>query len=73
MQDKNEGAGGVQTWKGYVYAAGLFVVAATQSAFIHQNFHLGMTAGMRIKSALISAVYKKLSKMYLFSYMFWEY
>ncbi|WAR06335.1 MRP1-like protein [Mya arenaria] len=46
-------------WKGYVYAASLFVVAMTQSIFFHQNFHASMTAGMRVKSALIAAVYNK--------------
>lgn len=46
-------------WKGYVYAASLFVVAMLQSVFFHQNFHFGMTAGMRIKSALIAAIYGK--------------
>ncbi|KAK3107159.1 hypothetical protein FSP39_008334 [Pinctada imbricata] len=46
-------------WKGYVYAAGFFIVALLQSTFFHQNFHYGMTLGMRIKSAVITAVYKK--------------
>lgn len=57
------------TWKGYVYAAALFVVASTQSVFFHQNFHICMTAGMRIKSALISAVYNKVS--FCLCFPFW--
>ncbi|XP_071095599.1 multidrug resistance-associated protein 1-like [Haliotis cracherodii] len=48
-----------QEWKGYVYACSFFVVAVTQSCFFHQHFHISMTLGMRIKSAVISAVYKK--------------
>ena len=48
-------------WKGYVFALGLFCVAMTQSIFFHQNFHFGMTTGMRIKSALIGSVYKKVN------------
>ncbi|XP_021341468.1 multidrug resistance-associated protein 1-like [Mizuhopecten yessoensis] len=48
-----------QEWKGYVYAASFFVVATIQSLCFHQNFHIGMTTGMRIRSALITAVYKK--------------
>lgn len=48
-----------QAWKGYVYAASFFVVATVQSLCFHQNFHIGMTTGMRIRSALITAVYKK--------------
>lgn len=46
-------------WKGYVYALGFFIIALLQSTFFHQNFHIGMTLGMRIRSALIAAVYKK--------------
>ena len=46
-------------WKGYVLAAGFFVVAILQSTFYHQNFHISMTTGMRARSALIAAVFKK--------------
>nr|XP_022323792.1 multidrug resistance-associated protein 1-like isoform X1 [Crassostrea virginica]XP_022323793.1 multidrug resistance-associated protein 1-like isoform X1 [Crassostrea virginica]XP_022323794.1 multidrug resistance-associated protein 1-like isoform X1 [Crassostrea virginica] len=46
-------------WKGYVFALGFFLIALLQSTFFHQNFHIGMTLGMRIRSALIAAVYKK--------------
>ena len=53
-------------WKGYVYAAGLFCVAITQSVFFHQNFHFGMTTGMRMKSALIGSVYKKVILAFIF-------
>ncbi|CAC5389793.1 ABCC1 [Mytilus coruscus] len=46
-------------WKGYILAAGFFVVAIFQSTFFHQNFHISMTTGMRARSALIAAVFKK--------------
>lgn len=59
VESKGDESKTVYTWKGYVYAASLFVVATTQSVFFHQNFHICMTAGMRIKSALIAAVYSK--------------
>ncbi|XP_053408516.1 multidrug resistance-associated protein 1-like isoform X2 [Mercenaria mercenaria] len=59
VESKGDSNVTVYEWKGYVYAAGLFVVAMTQSVFFHQNFHICMTAGMRMKSALISAVYSK--------------
>ncbi|CAG5127097.1 unnamed protein product, partial [Candidula unifasciata] len=48
-----------QEWKGYVYASAFFVVAVLGSIMFNLNFHIGMTLGMRIKSALIAAVYKK--------------
>lgn len=37
----------------------MFVVAVAASVFFHQQFHISMTLGMRIKSALISALYRK--------------
>jgi len=46
-------------WRGYMYAALLFVVAFVQSMMLHQYFHRCMVVGMRIRSALVAAVYKK--------------
>ncbi|XP_046552046.1 multidrug resistance-associated protein 1-like [Haliotis rubra] len=48
-----------QEWKGYVYACSFFLVAVIQSCFNHQHFHISLNLGMRIKSAVISTVYKK--------------
>ncbi|XP_012944065.1 multidrug resistance-associated protein 1 [Aplysia californica] len=48
-----------QQWKGYVYASSFFVVSFIGSIMFNQNFHIGMSLGMRVKSALIAAVYKK--------------
>ena len=50
-----------QQWKGYVYASSFFVTTFLGSILFNQNFHIGMSLGMRVKSALISAVYKKVS------------
>jgi len=46
-------------WRGYLYAVLLFMVAFVQSMMLHQYFHRCMVVGMRIRSALVSAVYKK--------------
>lgn len=46
-------------WHGYAYAAGLLVTAVVQSICLHQYFHRVMTTGMRLRSALISAVFRK--------------
>lgn len=51
----------IQDWKGYIFAVALLVNALVQSCFFHQQFHIGMTLGMRIKAAVIAAVYKKVS------------
>ncbi|CAL1547665.1 unnamed protein product [Lymnaea stagnalis] len=46
-------------WKGYVLACSFFVVAMLKTCLYQYHFHVSMTLGMRIKSAVISAVYKK--------------
>ena len=48
-----------ENWKGYLYAVLFFVNGITSSIFFHQLFHIGMTLGMRVKSAVIATVYKK--------------
>ncbi len=46
-------------WKGYVYAALLFIAAVIQSLCLHQYFHRCFVMGMRLRTAIIAAVYKK--------------
>jgi len=48
-----------EMWKGYLFAILFFVSAALNSFFFHQLFHIGMTLGMRVKAAVIAAVYEK--------------
>jgi ATP-binding cassette subfamily C (CFTR/MRP) protein 1 len=48
-----------EMWKGYLFAALFFVSAVLNSFFFHQLFHIGMTLGMRVKAAVIAAVYEK--------------
>ena len=42
-----------------MYAALLFVVAMVQAAFLQQYFHRGYIVGMRMRTVLMAAVYKK--------------
>lgn len=65
VESKNTKGSIEYEWKGYVYATGFFVIALLQSTFFHQNFHIGMTLGMRMRSALIAAVYKKVNILLL--------
>ncbi|CAO1618700.1 unnamed protein product [Sympodiomycopsis kandeliae] len=44
---------------GFVLAFGLFAVAVTQTAFLHNYFQKCFTTGMRVRAGLISAIYKK--------------
>lgn len=68
----------VPDWKGYTYAFLLFATAVVQSLLLHQYFHRCFVVGMRVRTAVISAVYNKVcvwggrgvNKMYIskFSY-----
>ncbi|KAL3857797.1 hypothetical protein ACJMK2_012432 [Sinanodonta woodiana] len=46
-------------WKGFALAGSFFFVSAVQAVFYQQSVHISTTCGMRIKSALIAAIYKK--------------
>ncbi|KAJ1952202.1 hypothetical protein EC988_003681, partial [Linderina pennispora] len=44
---------------GYFYAFAMLGLQIIQTLFLHQYFQLGMTTGMKIKSSLTSAIYRK--------------
>lgn len=46
-------------WQGYLYAVGLFVVSVFGCLFMHHHFNINYTVGMRIRTAVITAVYRK--------------
>ncbi|XP_063124478.1 multidrug resistance-associated protein 1 isoform X12 [Rattus norvegicus] len=46
-------------WQGYLYTALLFVSACLQTLALHQYFHICFVTGMRIKTAVVGAVYRK--------------
>lgn len=46
-------------WKGIFYAVLLFVVANTQTLFLAQYFQRMFLVGLRIRTALVGAIYKK--------------
>ncbi|KAI1085814.1 P-loop containing nucleoside triphosphate hydrolase protein [Whalleya microplaca] len=49
--------------KGAAIAIAMFAVACLQTSMIHQYFQLSFVTGMRIKSGLTSAIYKKSLKL----------
>jgi len=53
----------VPAWNGYLYAVLLFVVAFTHAMLWQQYFIRVNTAGMRIKTAIIGAVYSKVIRV----------
>ena len=46
-------------WHGYLYTFLLFATALVQSLFLHQYFHRAFVVGMRVRTAVIAAVYNK--------------
>ncbi|KAM4729257.1 ATP-binding cassette sub-family C member 2 [Anableps anableps] len=46
-------------WEGYLYAVLLLVVALLQSLFLQQYFQRCFVLGMKVRTALMAAVYKK--------------
>ncbi|KAL8175271.1 UNVERIFIED_CONTAM: Multidrug resistance-associated protein 1 [Gekko kuhli] len=47
------------SWQGYFYTALLFICAGLQTLVLHQYFHICFVTGMRLKTAVIGAVYRK--------------
>lgn len=48
-----------EDWKGIFYAVLLFLVASLQTLFLAQYFNRMMFVGLRIRTALVSAIYRK--------------
>jgi ATP-binding cassette subfamily C (CFTR/MRP) protein 1 len=60
-------------WRGYVYAALLLVTATCQTILLSQYFNRMFLVGLRIRTALISSIYRKVSPRFypnLFSLLF---
>ncbi|KAL6466399.1 hypothetical protein MHYP_G00242030 [Metynnis hypsauchen] len=53
-QDKS-----IYEWQGYIYAVLLVIVAFLQSVFLQQYFHRCFVLGMKVRTAIMAAVYKK--------------
>ncbi|XP_066507559.1 canalicular multispecific organic anion transporter 1 [Hoplias malabaricus] len=53
-QDKS-----IYLWQGYVYAVLLLIVAILQSVFLQQYFQRCFVLGMKVRTAITAAVYKK--------------
>ncbi|ORZ19904.1 multi drug resistance-associated protein MRP [Absidia repens] len=47
------------TYRGILIAVGMFVTAVSQTMFLHQYFHRCFMTGMRLRAALVTAIYRK--------------
>ncbi|GLH03627.1 Multidrug resistance protein homolog 49 [Gryllus bimaculatus] len=48
-----------EEWKGYFYAVLMFLAASIQTLFLAQYFNRMFLVGLRIRTALVSAIYRK--------------
>lgn len=46
-------------WKGYLFAFLMFLLSCLQSLFNHQYMYTCFTVGMRVKTAVMGLVYRK--------------
>ncbi|XP_047368141.1 multidrug resistance-associated protein 1 isoform X1 [Vespa velutina] len=56
-------SGGEPLWKGYFYAILLLITATLQTLVLSQYFHRMFLVGLRIRTALITAIYRKALRM----------
>ncbi|XP_051242789.1 multidrug resistance-associated protein 1 isoform X4 [Dicentrarchus labrax] len=47
------------SWQGYFYTALLFICTCVQSLILQKYFHVCFVSGMRLRTAIIGAVYRK--------------
>ena len=52
----------MEEWTGFVLAAGMLLVASLQTICLQNTFQMTYVTGMRIRTAVISAVYRKVIK-----------
>uniref|UniRef100_A0A803XV25 Multidrug resistance-associated protein 1 n=1 Tax=Meleagris gallopavo TaxID=9103 RepID=A0A803XV25_MELGA len=50
-------------WQGYFYTGLLFVCACLQTLILHQYFHICFVTGMRLKTAIVGVIYRKVSAL----------
>ncbi|CDH53089.1 multidrug resistance-associated protein 1 [Lichtheimia corymbifera JMRC:FSU:9682] len=50
---------GVPAYRGVLIALGMFFTAVVQTMVLHQYFHRCFTTGMRLRAALVTAIYRK--------------
>lgn len=60
MEKKNEDR---EAWKGYFYACLMLLTAMLQTLILSQYFHRMFIVGLRIRTALISAIFRKSLRM----------
>jgi ATP-binding cassette subfamily C (CFTR/MRP) protein 1 len=53
----------IEIWKGYFFAVSLFIIVMIQTLMFQHYFQFCVITGMRVRSAIISAIYQKSLKL----------
>ena len=56
-------------WQGVTYACCMFVASVLGVLCMHHSFNMSYTTGMRIRTALSSAIYRKVSPLFYFLFI----
>jgi len=51
-------------WHGYVYAVGMFCASISGVICMHHHYNISYTTGLRVRTALTSAIYRKVQLLY---------
>ena len=55
-------------WRGYAYVAAMFIVACTSTVFCQNHWHVNLVIGMRLRTAIVGVIYRKVRWFVLFAY-----
>ncbi len=58
-------------WKGYLYVGMMFSVSLLGTIILQHYWHRCYTVGMRVRTALTSALYRKVRKQYKYAELVW--
>lgn len=53
------------SWWGYFYTGLLFVCTCVQTLILQKYFHVCFVTGLRLRSAIVGAVYRKVGQRFL--------
>ncbi|KAF5894744.1 multidrug resistance-associated protein 1-like [Clarias magur] len=56
---------GAPEWRGYLFASSMFLLSCLQSLFNHQYMYSCFTVGMRVKTAIMGLVYRKVASRHV--------
>ena len=63
-------SGDPYVWKGYALAALIFLFNILASVLVHMNYKLAMIIGLRVRTAVMTAIYRKVTILVAMNWRF---